>query len=323
MKDYRLKENRQEAFERYYVAMLRTGDIDPYPVMNWLFEKRYAKTAEDRYWWAFLYANTYCVSTVFYITSFFPKYPPDFKSLEAWHKDNWKKLHYETDCQYNKGHLVEMVADYIYLVGESQCRFFDLFITGNPKEDFEILWVELQKLHKFGRYITYFYTETLARCCRLPISCGRMMFGKKSVSHTRGMMCLLGIEDQYWETSTWTPALLKYLDRNCYRVMNSIRRQYPGTPVDEWYMETVLCAYKGFFKRRRYLGYYLDRDVRQIKRMTERSEGEVDYFPLRLCFDQLTPPRLNGFKGGWDGPRKKLSDVYLDTGRLVNIDIWI
>ena len=128
-KDYRLKENRLECFERYYIAQLLSGDIDPpYAALNWSFEK-YNLNREQQYWMSFLYGVTYETDTVAYTFFYFPKYPPDLKKLQQWHTINWRRLVYGTDRIHTKGHLVEMIESYINLVGKSQVNFFESFIT--------------------------------------------------------------------------------------------------------------------------------------------------------------------------------------------------
>lgn len=320
MKDYRLKENRQECFKRYYVAQVMTGDIDPaYSTLRWLFDKKFAKTMEDRYWWSFLYGVTYCVPTVFYITSYFPHYPPNLRDLGAWHKENWQKLHYETDRRYCKGHLVEMVSSYRRLVGKNQEDFFmNCLELPDPETCFNIVWDRLSQLNRFGRYSLFYYTETLARCCGFPIECSSMMFGDKGgKSHTNGMLMALGHDSLVDNVKRWSPALLSYLDKHAERLMHLIRTKHPGVPVDRWYMETSLCAFKGLFRRRRYMGYYLDRGQHNLLKMQERTKGEVDMYPLWLLRKQLVPNKYRGEDNGWEGVRKELCDVMMDKGKLV------
>ena len=297
MKDYRLQEHRYEAFERYYVAQALSGDIDPgYPALTWLFENGYASTREQRYWWTFLYGVVYCVPTVFYIASYFPDFPPDLEELEEWHAENWRKLIYGTDRRYCKGHLVEMVESYIDLVGDSQQEYFESFMTGNPSDNFDALWADMEKLHRFGRYSLFYYTEALARCCGLPIECTSVMFGKDGgKSHTNGMLMTLGLDHLVDKTERWTPTLIDYLGRHAERIMRSIKRKYPDVPADYWYLETSWCAFKGLFRGRRYMGYYHDRTQEEILKMQKHVGDEIDLTPLAQMFNKIVPEEYNGW----------------------------
>ena len=325
MKDYRKKEYRWECLEKYYVAQVSSGDIDPaYGALNWLFDHNFAKTREQRFWRCFLYGVTYCVPTVFYITSYFPDLPTDFTKLELWHKDNWGKLHYGTDRRYCKGHLVEMAQSYRQLVGGSQTNFFKRFTLSSWEKNFERIWIELQALNRFGRYSLFYYTETLARCMGLQIECKSMMFGKDGKSHTNGMLYALGLD--HMVDGKWSPKFLDYLERHAWRFIKMIDVKYPIVPADPWYLETSLCAFKGLFRERRYMGYYNDCAQHQILRMQERTQGEVDMFPLWTMRKAITPHYYLGEvstpNGTWDGPRKELLKVFVDTGQLVDVGYY-
>jgi hypothetical protein len=54
----------------------------------------------------------------------------------------------------------------------------------------------------------------------------------------------------------------------------------------------VLCAYKGLFRQRRYLGFYLDRDCKQIKQ-AEENWKEIDWSIFWQCRkDNIVPTKL-------------------------------
>jgi hypothetical protein len=346
MKDYRLKANRLESFERYYVAQLKSNDIDPaYATLNWLFEK-YNSSKEQQYWMSFLYGVTYELDSVAYICHYFPDYPPDLNKLQQWHTINWRRLVYESDRIHCKGHLVEMVQSYMDLVGKSQVNFFESFIAGNPMVDFDQLWDKLvRNLLSFGRYSTFFYTETLKRCCKLPIECSDLMLGKDGSSHTAGLMWVLGVEELEYEYSKWTPQLLAWMDKQANRLLEGYRDKYPELQdwLDYWSLETSLCAYKGIYRRNRYHGYYIDRGLRdhiRFKRNLEIpelmypdlldrdetyikdqwSQDEADFWDVR---QEIHPLHYLGEMHDWDDIRVKMKDVMMDSGELVDVSPYV
>jgi hypothetical protein len=239
-----------------------------------------------------------------------------------------------------------MIESYVNLVGKSQVNFFESFITGIPMANFDNLWKVLNsKLLSFGRYSTFFYTETLKRCCKLPIECSNLMLGKDGASHTAGLMWALGMEELEYELDKWTPELLSWMAKQANRLLEGYKDKYPELLdwLDYWSLETSLCAYKGIYRRNRYMGYYIDRGIRdhfRFKRNLETPElmypdlldrdetyinnqwpqDNADFYDVR---QEIHPLHYLGEVQGWDDIRAKMKDVMMDTGELVDIEPYL
>ena len=61
--DYRLKENRREAFIRWYAWSLEYKDCDPAVWLTNYINKRYDHNEEQKLWLCWLYGNTYYLPT--------------------------------------------------------------------------------------------------------------------------------------------------------------------------------------------------------------------------------------------------------------------
>lgn len=318
LKDYRLKENRWDAWKMYHSALAQSGDMEPHHwEMDWYFDRKYAESKEDQHWWCWLFAVTDCLPTVLYIVSQFPHYPPDMKRLRKWHDANWRTLHYETDRRHCKGHLMEMLRSYMRLVGRNQDQYFNSLITGNPQKDYETVSKELDKLNRFGHYSILHHTETVMRCTGLPIECTKVGFGKKNKSSTNGILLILGLERLYNRLDLWTPELCDMLEWYALRFAEEVES-------DLWYVETSSCIYKGLYvTRRRYLGFYIDDHWDQGQLMQERTSGEMDwdhYWQMRKdAFPSYYLGEVPSESGTWSGVRKHLCDVMSDTGCMVDV----
>lgn len=268
--DHRL--NLRESFKRYSAAAITSWEIDPnYPLMNYLF-RRYELSKSQEFWACFLYGVFYHPGSVFYVMQEFPEFEKiDLGRLKRWHSQNWRQLRYNKDRKYEKGHFVEMVESYIELIGgqtpTAQEEFFNKLLTSDrPEVNFRNVEKALRKLLRFGRYSTYIYTECLARCMGMPIMADTM-FLKESDSPRAGLCYALEKPD--WAKATLSKEQWEELERESLAIMDEIEEEYPQAKIDMWFMESCLCAYKGFFARGRYLGYYIHRMADEILQMQD------------------------------------------------------
>jgi len=337
-RDFRTPKDRREGFLQYYAAEMLT-DIDPaFPTMNEIFD-RYELSLEQQYWMAFLYAVFYENASVFLVQQEFPELEKiDMGRLERWHQKNWKLLQYQTDRRWNRGHFVEMVASYKKLIGnQTQHQFFQKLLKfsyqngygkTHAQATFHNVWDTLMTVHKMGRHSVYAWTETLIRCLGLPMECDSFFMAEAESS--RNGLCyalsredLLTHHDKKANGKRISAAEIKWLEGELETLMLELRQRWPKLPVDYMFVETVCCSYKGLFKGRRYLGYYLDRMAKEVRRgqtkMAEISKG-IDWQTLwqirsEIFFHEMlgelqTPP--------WLDIRKDECEVFLNTGHLIN-----
>lgn len=297
--------NLRESFKRYCAASVATNEIDPnYPLLQYLFE-RYELSQSQQYWACWLYGVFYHPGTVFYVMQEFPEYElVDIERLNHWHEQNWKKLRYNKDRKYEKGHFVEMFESYVAVIGSqsptAQRDFFEQSYGGTAYENFHHLWKRLSRLLRFGRYSLYIYTETLARCMGVPIE-ANTVFLKDSSSPRAGLCHVLGKPE--WAKARLTSDNWTYLETEVHKLIAEVNREYP-VRMDYWFMESCLCAYKGFFANGRYLGYYLDRMADEIIQMADEEaltsgiewtvlwQFRKENFPWEYLGEYGKPPRL-------------------------------
>lgn len=214
--------------------------------------------------------------------------------LKDWNNHNYKRLRYQTDTKWNKGHLPAQFESYKNWVGDiSQADRFKQFLGGSNRDNFDQLWIEIkEKFHKFGRYSTWFYMQTLKQCCDLPIEPGNLMLDdySGSRSHRNGLCLALGMDD--WYDKKLTHKQISWLEAEAYYILEEVKKEYPNT--DYFDMETCLCSFKKLFRVRqgRYLGYYLDRQAEEISKCEADGWDGIDWQPMWDARDETLNNKL-------------------------------
>ncbi len=324
--------NLRESFKQYCVASVSTWEIDPnYALFNYLF-RRYELSKSQEYWACYLYGVFYHPGTVFYVMQEFPEYEKvDLDRLKRWHAENWRALRYNTDRKYEKGHFVEMFESYKELIGSqtstSQEDFFQHLLVKSDDykvENWRRVERELRKLLRFGRYATYIYTEALARCMGMPIEADTM-FLKEAKSSRMGLAIVLGWDVERVGEGKLTATEWDRLAGEGEALMHEIQDEHPELGMDHWFMESCLCAYKGYFRatKGRYLPYYLDRMLDEIGQLqhepiTSGIDWKVLYQFRREC---IIPEYL----GEYAKPKrwkvqKSMEHILRDTGQMIGLE---
>lgn len=293
--DYRLIENRREAFVKWMHWSIHFDDCDPAIFMtNYLFD-RFEHNREQKLWISWLYGTTYYLPTSWVVWNEFPDFElVDQARLEDWNTHNYKRLRYQTDTKYNKGHLPAQYKSYrewVFSNGKNQREAFAKFVKPerSPNDNFNILYTELSDhLHKFGRYTTWFYMQSLKQCCGLAIEPPNLLLSdySGSRSHRNGLCLALGKDE--WIDKKLTADEYAWMERQASGILAEVRSRVAATRpastylVDFFTMETALCSFKKLFrvKRGRYLGYYLDRQAEEISKVEQDGWDGIFWKPL-------------------------------------------
>lgn len=278
-----LKSKRKEDFVNWYKWSLEIKDCDPAIYMtNYLFD-RFEHNKEQKLWISWIYGTTYYLPTTWVIWNEFPDMElVGIERIREWNNNNYKRLRYQTDTKWNKGHLPAQFESYRKWVGDrTQQEAFEPFLDGTSRENFDRLWEEIKtEFFKFGRYSTWFYMQTLKQTCGLEIEPGSLMLNDHSGSrsHRNGLVLALGEDDLY--DRRLSEAEVQNLESQAYDILLEVKDYYPNT--DFYDMETCLCSFKKLFRVRqgRYLGYYLDRQAEEISKCEGDNWFGIDWRPL-------------------------------------------
>lgn len=323
--DYRLVENRREAFIRWYAWSLQYKDCDPAVWATNYMNKRYEHNDEQKLWLCWLYGNTYHLPTAWVLLNEFPDYElATVDRMTQWNAANYKRLRYQTDTKWNKGHLPVMFESYQQFIGNNtQRNRLESFYGDSEEANFDALWTSVKaSLHKFGRYSTWFYLQHLKHTAGVRINPTSLMLDDYdgSRSHRNGLLYAFGQEDDMDRKLTANE--YANLESKAYELLCETKARFPelASSVDYFTMETCLCSFKKIFREHhgRYLGYYLDRQAEEISKVEADGWYGIDWNVLWQSREETIDTRLD-YKQGID--KEKFSS-FVRTGKLDKLH-WI
>jgi hypothetical protein len=309
--DFRLPQYRREVFLRLYEFHLkyRTHPGLVYLLMPYLANK-FNWDKEQKYWFAFINGCTQNPCTSWVIFNKFPDFMDvTEEELEKWHRANWKRLDYDIDRRYVKGHFVENFASYKKNLGKlSQTQFFEdgLCSTGDKYENFYNVWDKVMSdFFMFGRLSTFSYLEYL-KIMGLNLDCPELFLEdlSGSKSHRNGLMKVTGRDDLDWhkdnpEITTHSKEIVNYAIDEGFKLLGDAKQRFKGRDffhdVNFFTLESTLCCYKSHYRlNRRYPNVYTDMLFDRIKK-AETHGWEAEGITFEVFWEarrMKIPPHL-------------------------------
>lgn len=281
-----------EIFIDWFGRSLEIEDCDTALFMTNYFFDRFEYNSEQRLWLSWLYGTTYYWPTSYVIWNEFPDMElVGVDRLRDWNNENYKRLRYQTDTKWNKGHLPGQFVSYKEWVGDrTQREAITAKFVGDPVKDFYILWDEVNSWHKFGRYTSWFYIQTLKQCCNIPVDVDNLWFHdySGSRSHRNGMCYVVGRPDLI--DQKLSDMELRFFNSTAKEILLGVKLRYPhvADKADYFGMETCLCSFKKLFRTRegRYLGYYIDRQLEEIRKVENDNWFGIDWNPMHQAREE-------------------------------------
>lgn len=307
----------KDIFVDWFGRSLEIDDCDSALFMTNYFFDRFEYNREQRLWLTWLYGTTYYWPTAYIIWNEFPDMElVGIDRLRDWNNENYKRLRYQTDTKWNKGHLPAQFESYRDWVGErSQYEAITHGFVGDKVKDFYTLWDNVNKIHKFGRYSSWFYIQTLKQCCNIPIDTDSLWFHdySGSRSHRNGMCYAVGKKE--WIDKKLNKSQIEFLESTALELLEATKDKYPKVAhkADLFAMETCLCSFKKLFRTRdgRYLGYYLDRQVEEIKKVEKDGWVGIDWTPMHDARKETIDPNYLT-----NQIEKSKMSLFLETGNF-------
>ncbi len=287
--DFRKPIYRREVFMRFYEFHLKykshPGCV--YYLFPNLIEKMKLNT-EQKFWLAYINGVTQNMCTTYVIFRNFPDYKNiDLEKLTRWHKNNWRKLDYDTDRRYQKGHLIKMILNYKNVVGDNQYKYF-------KNKTFEQIWENVYNdFYMFGRLSTFSYLEYL-KIIGLDIVPGHLYLNDYtgSMSHRNGLLKVMGRDDldQHKSNLNWDNKIKLHTSEvieQCKKFGESLLKESKlrfeskkfYEDVNYFTIESTLCTYKSWYrKNRRYPNVYNDMFYNRIKKAEKIWGNKFDIF---------------------------------------------
>ena len=309
--------NTDDLFVEWFGRSLEIDDCDPALFMSNYFFDRFEYNTEQQLWITWIYGTTYYWPTAYVVWNEFPDMDlVGVDRLRDWNNGNYSRLRYQTDTKWNKGHLADQFVFYKTFVGsDSQYDALTRGFVGDPIKDFYTLWDTVNGFYKFGRYSSWFYIQALKQTCGMPVDVDSLWFHDRSGSrsHRNGMCYAVGKPE--WVDQKLDADRVDFLEARGREMLEETKRLYPHVAhkADFFAMETCLCSFKKLFRRKngRYLGYYIDRQAEEIKKVEADNWTGIDWQPL---WDARKETLDN--KWLFDFIDKDLYNTYLDTGHF-------
>jgi len=339
--DFRLPQYRREVFMRLYEFHLkyRSHPGLVYLMMPYLAQK-FNWDKEQRYWFAFINGCTQNPCTSWVIFNKFPNFMEvTEEKLEEWHRPNWKRLDFDVDRRYVKGHFVENFASYKKNLGKlTQTQFFEegLCSTDNKYENFYNVWDKVMSdFFMFGRLSTYSYLEYL-KIMGLNLDCPELFLEdlSGSKSHRNGIMKVTGRDDLDWykdnpEITTHGKDVVEYAINEGLQLLVDAKKRFKGRDfyhdVNYFTLESTLCCYKSHFRvNRRYPNIYVDMMYDRIKKAeTHGWEAEGITFDIFWEARRMKIPRhlLLEYNPKDVGLKPLKQNHFRLTGQMIMLDL--
>lgn len=248
-------------FLTYHIESSKVRDIDPANDCLLYISDRFELSLEQRYWLAFLYSTCYCAPTVYYLYNEFP----DFENvnvgrLQRWWDNNKHKTIFQTDRLKIKtmNKFVETFVSYREFIGSGTQQERFLALAGaSPVESYLKAYKAVEGVRNVGRFTLFIYLEMLNVLTDFKCVPDRLDWRHADNCRT-GLCYALDIPEENPD--------FKLLDGTMDRYIEFLTER--GVEHNNIFnVETTLCAYKKYKHGKRYIGYYIDRQEKEIEKI--------------------------------------------------------
>lgn len=280
MIDWRLPENRREAFQRSYTFSLRYKNF-PGMVYSMLPAVAEAFDLDDdgRAWLAWLNGNTQNVVTSMLLLEAAPTHLDWEYAVKFWN-DHFKQLEWDIDRRHQKSAFGRATEAWIYTYGRNPGLNWHLA----GQQGWEETWEHAIGQPYMGRISAWSMYE-FARILlpSLPDVGDWFLQADSSRSHRNALSLLYGFDDAWgWDRDrSELPALLigyEPLEKLAEDLLAEAQERNPGdSNVSRLSMESALCTWKSWHKpNRRYPNVYADMMYGRIKKAEARFSRSLD-----------------------------------------------
>ena len=284
--DWRLPENRREAFQRSYTFALETGSFPGmvYPMLPAIAD-HFDLDDDGRAWLAWLNGNTQNVVTSMLLLEASQGSPSGWRSAVDFWSANFKALEFDTDRRHQKAKFGEATEKWIVMLADGA----ETPATAWDFTDGKAAFGYAMQQPFMGRISAWSYMEFVRILLPwIPDVDGWYLKESSSRSH-RNALCLLSGYDDAWgwdREQSDIPFMLDLLPDlhdlaesllEEAHIRNAVSDYATHPHVSRLTMESALCTYKSWHKPdRRYPGVYADMMYQRIKKAEARMGRSLD-----------------------------------------------
>lgn len=278
--DWRLPENRREAFQRFYSFHLKHKS---HPGMVYSFlpaiAEAYDLDGDGKAWLAWLNGNTQNPAMSLLLLEAAPTHHEWQKAIDFWN-EHFKLMDFDTDRRHQKSKF-----------GEATLRWAHTFGSLGPAtgwmeagmEGWEATWKYSNAQPYMGRLSAWSmmeYARILLGPNFVPDMGDWLLHDKSgSRSHRNGVAVVKGYDATYWGADDADMlGIVDELELFADDLLQEARERNPGHPdVGRLTMESALCTYKSWHKpNRRYPNVYADMAYLRLKKAEARFGKRFD-----------------------------------------------
>jgi hypothetical protein len=258
-------------------------------------------TDEEKAYLSFLVSLTYNNATAWFIFNLLP-YPYNLNEVKKFWNKNKKQLVFTSDRIYVKINdaFPKIMEDYLKKTEGCQVCFMKSISDKDPATNWEKV-MEKKRFYFYNWFAMILYLKNLNFTGVYP---NKQTYVRFELSPSP----LLGMKYVYNRKDLTVPQA-KILVYKLQRDMNS-RLPFKSTLE---HIESNLCPYHKFYEGKRYVGYYIDRDLWEIYRMKKRFPN-FDALTLLEARAKYVDERLLGENYGNYRIRSWAEKLYLKRG---------
>jgi hypothetical protein len=207
----------------------------------------------------------------------------DVNRLKLWWKENKDKTLFQTDRLRVKtqNKFVETFLSYKTLLnGRKQEDHFLSLMQPTSHMTYENCYMDLSQIRNFGRFTMFIYLEMVHVLTGYKLEPTHLDL-KNAESCRNGLVYHLGHEElnTHGTKKKLSPKQIHYLQYKFQELKKHIAK-LDIKHNNIWNIETTLCAYKKFNMGKRYIGFYIERQRKEIDKMQSNVTEGVDWSPL-------------------------------------------
>lgn len=324
MVDWRLPENRREAFMKLYMFVTehRAHTEGTYFFLPAIVEHLGIQDdLEALAWVAWIDGNCQNPITTYLILEEAPT-PEYFGKAREFMNTHYSKLFWDTDRRHQKSKFLEATEK--LFAGLSGAKVHEPWLEAASQSS-KAVWDYAISLPYMGRLSAWGLNEKMRFLLghdKLP-DIEDMMLEDVSGSHSyrNGLALIAGYEATFWENeAAKVLGIVDDLGELAESLLEEAIERSGGHPdVNRFTLESTLCMYKLMFKpRQRYPIAYIDRAYGQLLKAEKAWENPDELGFLYEALTGAVPKSLHPTEtGGWD---TKKTEIYRETGKLLHID---
>ena len=267
---------------QYHANNARLWEIDTHLDAAVWFADRNNLDIEQRYWLSFLTAICETTPTSLYLFSHFPSMETTKpEELKLFCDTNRGAMAFQYDVRWILYVIGDVLASYKAIIGTGrQSTIVPSFAQGGTKEARFRTFCDNFRCYRFGKYVFMLYTELLHYLCGIDFEASIDPADNHSVRS--GLIYACGYEDIIHcvkSGSKPTKAENELLRIELSDIFNQVQ-DLDVLPRHKrmWAVETTLCTRNKTKHGKRYLGFYKNRQAREIKRLVDYTNSIGENF---------------------------------------------